>query len=208
MNNNEMNNVMGGNLVAHNNASKKSSSKKSVSKTAIIAIVAVIVVLGAAVAVVVMDPFHWFTKSDGGQVEETGTNAPANLEMTEDEIAMTKKVLDEYAEVKIGGVEQVEDEHGTNDAVSVTVKNIGQDKANIAVDIVAKDNDGNVLDVASLYAEGIEPEQTQVFYVFELSELTGDQLRSAKYEIHKAYTYDTGGGQSEENAEEASATNE
>lgn len=201
MNNNGTNSAMGASSVAQNSTSKTAGAKKKSNKTMITAIVVVIVVLIVAVVVVVADPFHWFNKSGDEQAEGTGTNIPASLEVTEDEKAMTKKVLDEYAEVTIGEVEQVEDEHGTNDAVSVTVKNIGKEKANIAVDIVAKDNDGTVLDIASLYAEGIEPEQSQVFYVFELSELTGDQLRNAKYEVHKAYTYDTTGEQSEGNAE-------
>ena len=204
MNNNGTSSVAGGSSTTQNNTAKK--TKKSSKKLLIVIIVALVLIVGVVVAVVVTDPFHIFN-SGNEQVEGSDNPTSSNTyDVTEDEKATTKKVLEENAEVTIGEIERVNDEYGANEALKVTVKNIGKEKANIAVDIVAKDNDDKVLDEASLYAEGIEPEQTQAFHVFELSGLTGDQLKNAKFEVHKAFTYDApeqSGDNAEKSAEES-----
>lgn len=171
---------------------KKEKSAKHINVTTI-SIAGVAVVAIAVVVVVVLA--NIFAQPDGGGDNEGGENPAllsANYETTEEDDTITKKVVDELLEIEIGGLEKVQDDYGENSAIPVKVKNISNEKFNVAIEIVAKDKDGNPLDVASLYAEGIEPGQEQLFHAFELSTLSDEQLSSATFEVHKAYTYENG----------------
>ena len=128
--------------------------------------------------------------------DDTSVNYSDSI--TEEEREITKKTIDEYVDLTVEGYQHVENEDGVFDAVVVKVKNKGNDTTSLAIELVAKDAGGNVLDESSLYAEGIEPGQTQVFYNFVFSELTKEQLESAKYEIYKAHTYDANAIRGEE----------
>ncbi|MBR3236683.1 hypothetical protein IKF92_03345 [Candidatus Saccharibacteria bacterium] len=187
-----------GNTITSAKKKKKVSLKKIDTKKLIgvgllfVAVVAVVVGI-----LVVMTRSH----EEPGTGEENVALLPSNYDTTDEENATTKKIMDDMIEIEIGELEQIEDEYGTNSAIPVKVKNISKEKLSIAIEIVAKDEEGNPLDVASLYAEGIEPEQTQLFHAFELSTLTDEQLRKAKLEVHKAYTYETGTEKKEETVE-------
>lgn len=111
-------------------------------------------------------------------------------ELTEEEKRETEMVMDEYAEVIVGGYKEVEDELGFHDAITINVKNISDKEVSLAISVVAKDQEGNILDKSSLYAEGIEPGQTQVFQTFVYSTLTREELKTAQYEVFKARTYE------------------
>ncbi len=108
---------------------------------------------------------------------------------TEEENELTKQVLDKYVEADIQGYQRMDNEDGLNDVVVISIKNISDERTNLALDVVALDDNENVLDKTSLYAEGIEPGQTQVFQAFALSELTPEQLKAAHYKIYRANTY-------------------
>ena len=162
---------------------KKPKNKKPLIFIAI-GVVAILAIVGVIVAINVSQG----SNTDAGTDEsaDTSSSAPAT---TEEENKVTKETTDNYAQVSFEGYQQVEDEMGSHGAIIVTVKNISDKKTCIAVDLVAKDADGNILDQSSLYAEGIEPEQVQTFQTFVYSELSPEQLQSAKIEVLKAYTY-------------------
>lgn len=109
--------------------------------------------------------------------------------LTEKDKETTKSTLDKYADINVKGYDQIEDENGTHNVVAVEVTNKSEETVSIAVDLAAKDNDDKVLDISSLYAEGITPGQTYSFNLFYYTELTADQLKSAKYDVYKAYIY-------------------
>lgn len=188
--------------------SEKSPKKKPNIKNPVVLIVLGIIIV-LVIAVVVFLILNATKNSDNNNNEPASSEAtealaqPEYTKTSEDE-ATTRQILDEYISVEIGDVVVVEDEHGTNDAVEVTVHNKSDKSASIAIMISAKDADGNIMDIASLYAEGIGPGQTQVFNAFQLSELTAEQLKSAKYEVHKANTYTVPG---EEGTEETPTEN-
>ena len=171
---------------------KKEKSGKHIN-TIIIAIAGAAAVAIAVVVVVVLTSIFAQPDSGGGnEGEENPALLSSNYETTEEDDVITKKVVDELVEIEIGKLEKVQDDYGENSAIPVKVKNISNEKFNVAIEIVAKDKDGNPLDVASLYAEGIEPGQEQIFHAFELSTLSDEQLSSATFEVHKAYTYENG----------------
>lgn len=128
----------------------------------------------------------------GGEENEDSTpKISIDTLSTEEENALTKQVLEKYVDATIEGYQKVENDQGLNDVVVINIKNISDEKTNLALDVVALDDDGNVLDKTSLYAEGIEPGQTQIFQAFALSELAPEQLQAAHYEIYRAKTYKT-----------------
>lgn len=156
------------------------------------------IIIGVIIAVVIVCLVLYFINKP---VEGGSGDGEANVfgeVMTEEEKQVTRQVMDEYADVTVEGVEEVEDELGKHNAVIVKVKNISDKTISLAIDIVAKDKDGNMLDKSSLYAEGIGPEQVYSFQTFVYSILTIDQLKAAEYDIYKAYTYNTPGTQAEE----------
>ena len=154
-----------------------------------VGITVILVVIGVVVAINLPQG----SSDNSSNTEETAATIPGNIETTEEENKVTEETLDKYAGVSFEGYQQVEDELGTHGAVVVSVKNTSDKRTNLAVDIVAKDEEGNILDQSSLYAEGIEPEQVQTFYTFVYSELSPEQLKSAKFEVNRAYTYSTDG---------------
>ena len=111
-------------------------------------------------------------------------------ELTEEIIATTKQTLAETASVEILGYRQMEDDDGIHDVVGVRVTNSGTETTSLAIVVAAKDEEGNVLDKSSLYAEGINPGQTYDFNLFVFTTLTPEQLKTAKYEVYKANTYE------------------
>ena len=118
-----------------------------------------------------------------------GGNRFYTRNITEKDKETTKSTLDKYADINVKGYDQIEDENGTHNVVAVEVTNKSEETVSIAVDLAAKDNDDKVLDISSLYAEGITPGQTYSFNLFYYTELTADQLKSAKYDVYKAYIY-------------------
>lgn len=98
-----------------------------------------------------------------------------------------------YIGIEVVGYQQVNDGNNDYNAVVINVTNTGEEKTSLAIEIIARSEDGTVLDKSSVYAEAIDPGQTHQFYTFVYSELTPEQLKSAKYEIYKAYTYVSSG---------------
>ncbi len=151
--------------------------------------------------------------SEGGG-EDTSVAESLSTFTTEEEDKITQEILEKDAEVTIEGYQWIESEDGQNDVVVISVKNISDQKTNFAFNVVALDKDDNVLDKTSLYAEGIEPGQIQVFHAFALSELTAEQLKQAHYKVFRAQTYtlETDGTNTEEtvtdNNEEANTGEE
>lgn len=181
-----------------------SSGKKKKSKSSKLGVILLAVVVFAAVAVVTVLILNRNKgeESDGNDVPISDTTADGIYATTEDEKKVTEEVLDKYIEFKIEGYEKVEDELGSNDSIAATLKNKSDKKISVAVEVVAKNKEGEILDKASLYAEGIEPGTTQHFNLFVLSELTAEQLQSADFEVLKAYTYETGTEEESETEEE------
>ena len=143
-------------------------------------VIALIVVL--IVAIVLVNATR--NNNDGEAVE-----APVDVTTTEEENAITKQVMDKYVEINVDGYQRVDNEDGLNDVVVIRIKNTSDERTNLALDVVALDDAENVLDKTSLYAEGIEPGQEQIFQAFALSELTPEQLKNAHYKVYRANTY-------------------
>lgn len=164
----------------------KSNNNKKLLSILIIGIVAAIIV-GVAIFLIIK-----FTGNNESETPKPDGTSSFDMgeELTEDAKETTKKVLDDYIDVEIVGYERIEDETGQHGSITAKVKNTSNETTSVAVDVVAKDNDGNILDKSSLYAEGIGPSQVYTFNLFVYSTLTEDQLKSANFEVYKAYTYE------------------
>lgn len=122
--------------------------------------------------------------------DENETLLPLQHDALEDQSDSNKEALGQDIEVKIGEYEKLGDEAGGKGAVQVSVKNISDKTISATVEILAKDDGGNILDFANLYAECMEPGSPELlFQAFLASELTEDQLRSSKFEISRASLY-------------------
>ena len=184
---------------------KGKSDKKKLISIILIAIVAV-----AIIAVAVFQIIRSLQSNNTAtETEEEASSTVISDELTEEDKTETGRVTNNLIDVEFVGYQQIEDELGQHGAVVTNVKNKSNDTLTVAVDVVAKDNDGNILDKSSLYAEGIGPGQTYSFNLFVYTALTEDQLKSAKYEVYKAYTYtapsEAAGEASDANGAEAPA---
>ena len=156
-------------------------------------IICLAVVIIAIIVVIILTALN-NKPADGGESGEVVESANIYYNgsiLTEADQEITKETLEKYADLNIKGHTQIEDETGKHDIVAVEVTNKSDQITSIAIDLAAKDNDGKTLDISSLYAEGITPGQTQLFNLFYYTELTPEQLDSAKYEVYKAYTYES-----------------
>ena len=126
-------------------------------------------------------------QSEGDDITSETTNPEAVITPEEEE--QTKDVIEKYAEVAIDGY-QASGDDSANNAVVVRVKNTSQETTSLAIVIAAMDNDGNVLDTSSIYAEDIQPGETHTFNTFVFTELTPEQLKSATFKAYKASTYE------------------
>lgn len=171
-----------------NNQSESVSKPKKKNFLSIYIIAAIIAIIILAIIIVVIVLIRPWNSTNNGDAPTQGLTTSVNV-TTEEEDKTTKETLEHYADIKIEGFKTVEDESGTYDALVVTVKNISNERIHVAADIAAKDQEGNILDIKSIYAEGLEPEQSYTFNIFTNSELTKEQLQSAKYEVFKAYIY-------------------
>ncbi len=161
----------------------REKGKKFGKKTYLLIVGAGIVVVALITVAILMG----ILRSGGGseEIERISVNSLTS----DEENALTKQVLDKYVEADIQGYQRMDNEDGLNDVVVISIKNISDERTNLALDVVALDDNESVLDKTSLYAEGIEPGQTQVFQAFALSELTPEQLKAAHYKIYRANTY-------------------
>lgn len=135
--------------------------------------------------------------------EEFGESLSVVDGPTEEENQVTKETLDKYTEVTIEGYKDGDESQYENGAVAVSVRNTSNEAVSLEIVIAATDDKGNVLETTSLYAENVGPGETNYFEVFTTSTLTADQLRSAKYKVFKASTYESAAVPSDENVEPA-----
>ena len=162
-------------------------SKKGLNKKSILGIgIAVVVVIALIIFAIIManQPKN---NTEGGSDEEATT--PYIETTTEEDDRITKETLDKYAEVTVDGYKKVDNNEISSDVVIVHVKNISEEQTSLAIAIVAEDNDGKVVDISYLYAEGIAPGETQEFQTFVYTKMTPDQMQNVKYKVYKANTY-------------------
>ena len=166
---------------------EKKSHKKSINKKTIlgIGIAAVVIIALIILAITIANQPHGNTEGDTGE-ETVQTIEPT----TEEENKITKETLDKYAEVTIDGYKKVDNNEISSDVVIVHVKNISEEQTSLAIAVVAEDNDGKVLDISYLYAEGITSGETQEFQTFVYTKMTPEQMQNAKYKVYKANTYE------------------
>ena len=179
----------------------KKSLKFSKENKKIALIIAGIVVLLAIIAVIAVLVLPKGSGNNGDS--DTDGSYSSGVDLSEEEKAVTKKVMDEYAEVEVVGFQEFEDENGKHNAIVVNVKNVSDKNVSLAIDVVAKDKEGAILDKSSLYAEGIAPGQTQVFNTFVYTTLSADELKAANFEVFKAYTYVAPGDSADNDSQEA-----
>lgn len=179
----------------------KKDSKKN--KNIFLILGALILIVVIVVVVIILNS----NKTDNAATEasdvEVVEGEPSQPETTEEEDKITKETLDKYTEVTVEGYKEADETPSGNPAVLVTVKNTSEEATSLAIVIAALDSDENVLDTSSLYAEGIAPGQVQTFELFSFSELKPDQLKSAKYKVFKASTYETPESNGEDIVEES-----
>lgn len=179
--------------------SLKKPTVKSISKTSkklwlfILIGVAICVFIGITIALVIHNTDS--TKENSKQNSEI-LNPPIE-ENTEEINAITKETIDKYAEVTIEGYKEVDDNSLSGKAVVVKVQNKSEEIVSLAIDIGAYDNDDNVMETSSLYAEGMEPGQIYSFNTFVYTELSEEQLRTAKFKVYRASTYNAEGIETE-----------
>lgn len=164
---------------------KANLAKDAKNKKTIFVGIGALVALVLIVLVVVLVVSHGNGEdSDGGVVASFEDDS-----LTEEEKVKTEEVVSKYAELKVEGMEEYEDELGKHNAVIVTLKNVSEETVSIAVELGAYDKEGNLLDKSSLYAEGIAPEQMYSFQTFVYSKLSRETLEASDIKVHKAYTY-------------------
>lgn len=175
--------------------------KKPTTKYIIIAAVAIIACVGIGIAAALLLKNNSPDSNDG--TVSTDTTIPFE-ENTEETQRITDETVQKYADIKVEGYQDVDTESFTGKAVVVTVRNSSNETVSLAITMGAYDSDGNLLDTSSLYAEGIQPDQTNTFNTFVYTELTPEQMQSATFKVYKATTYDAQGGETtivEEGAE-------
>lgn len=178
-----------------------SQSKNKTTKYIIIAIIVILICIGIGIGVALAMRNN--NSEDGESITEgsTGTIIEPNDEETK---RITEETVTKYADIKVEGYREVEDNSVNGKAVVITVRNHSEETVSLAIVMGAYDSDGNLLDTSSLYAEGIQPGQIHVFNTFVYSELTPEQLESATYKVYKANTYTVDGVEaSSEGVEEA-----
>ncbi len=174
----------------NSNTTKAAPASKSSNKpnraVIIVIIIAVVCVIAGVIAAIIINS----NKNNGADNPENGTSiqSPAS----EKEQRITEDTLKRYAEVTIEGYQEVDDPN-TSKAVVVKVENISNETTSLAVTIGAYDDDNNLLETSSTYAEGIEPGQSIVFNTFVFTELTEGQLSSAAFKVYTAKTYTVDG---------------
>lgn len=173
----------------NSNTSKTTSAPKSSNKPnkaiIIIIIIAVICAVAGIIAAIVIN-----NKSNDPNTISDGIVAQSFA--SEEEQKVTDDTLKRYAKVTIEGYQDVDDPN-TSKAVVVKVENISNETTSFAVTIGAYDDDNNLLETSSTYAEGIEPGQSIVFNAFVFTELTEGQLSSATFKVYTAKTYTVDG---------------
>lgn len=182
----------------------KAKAEKGNSKLWIIVavVVAVCVIVGVVVAIML-------TRGQGGEGggESSDEQGSSVIEENSEEVQkITQETINKYAEVKVEGYMDVEDNPVTNKAVVVTVKNISDEVVSLAITLGAFDKDGNVLETSSVYAEQIQPGQTHKFDTFVYTELTPEQLNAADIKVYRANTYNVEGVEIENGAVEEGGT--
>ena len=140
-------------------------------------------------------------KSDKGDSQAETENVVE--ELTEEEKQITEETINKYTEINIGGYEDVDGDPERGKAVKVSVKNISEETVSLEIVIGAYDENDALLETSSLYAEMLEPGQTQDFLAFASTGLAPEQLQSATFKIYQAKTYTVNTeGQTEEIIEE------
>ena len=152
---------------------KGKSDKKKLISIILICVAAVAII---AIAVFLIVKAFQNNSSDAGTPIDESNATVITDELTEEDKTETGRVTNDLIDVEFVGYQQIEDELGQHGAIVTNVKNKSNDTLTVAVDVVAKDNDGNILDKSSLYAEGIGPGQTYSFNLFVYTALTEDQL--------------------------------
>ena len=146
---------------------------------------ATIIAVITAVVLMVFNPSK--TTEDGSSQEETAN--VVKEELTEEEKQATEETVNKYTKIAIGKYEDVDGDPAKGKAVKVSVKNISEETVSLEIIIGAYGADDALLETSSLYAEMLEPGQTQDFLAFASTELAPEQLQSATFKIYQAKTY-------------------
>ena len=152
------------------------------------------IIVGITIAIIVRNNTK---NTEENSEQDSGILNPTIEENTEEINAITKETIDKYAEVTVEGYHEVEDGSMEGKAVVVKVQNKSEGIVSLAIDIGAYDNDDNVMETSSLYAEGMEPGQIYSFNTFVYTELSEEQLRTAKFKVYRASTYNAEGIETE-----------
>ena len=165
----------------------RSTGDKKNKKSLIIGICSVIVI-----AVVILVVILIAKNLGGNSGETTGDEGveeqPNAMGIEEYDEATTKKVLDEVVDVTIGEYEEIEDDNGTFKGINVLVTNKSGKDTGLGLTLIAKDSKGDPLDVSSIYTDVLHAGETQSFLMFVITNLTPEELKSAKIEVYNAYT--------------------
>lgn len=170
----------------NSNTTKAAPAPKSSNKPNRAVIIAIIIVVVCIIAGIIAAIIINNNKNNEADNPENGTSIQSPT--SEEEQRVTEDTLKRYAEVTIEGYQEVDDPN-TSKAVVVKVENKSDETTSLAVTIGAYDNDNNLLETSSTYAEGIEPGQSVIFNTFVFTELTEEQLSSATYKVYTAKTY-------------------
>ena len=166
--------------------------KKINTKYIIIAAITIVICVGIGIVAALL--LRGSGSGDGNSDTPVDTNTPVE-ENTEETQRITDETIKKYADITVEGYQDVDNESFTGKAVVVTVRNSSDETVSLAITMGAYDSEGNLLDTSSLYAEGIQPDQTNTFNTFVYTELTPEQMRSATFKVYKASTYDAQGGE-------------
>ena len=147
-------------------------------------VVAVAIVIGIVLALVL-------PKGDGGESGDNGNGNSVIEPTTEEQMKMTKELLDKVLDVEIDGYYYSEDNPVSNDVVAFSMRNKSDKNVSIGVEIGAYDKDDNLLETSAVFADNVSPNETQRFEIFAYTNLTADQLKSSTYKVYRVWTEET-----------------
>ncbi|MBR3319758.1 hypothetical protein IKG20_00390 [Candidatus Saccharibacteria bacterium] len=173
---------------AQAHAKSKGSKGSSKGNKKVFIIAASVVAVGALAVLGVMFIPKLFNKQETETNENIGVISPSGQPLTEEDKRITEKTISEAADVSIKGYKEIEAENGKRGVVTISVRNTSSESTSYAIEVAVNNSDGELLEILSFYAEGIEPGQTVEADMYPQT-TSAEDLKNAKFEIFRAYTY-------------------
>lgn len=171
----------------HNNQQPDAASSVKNNKKHIYLIIGalLVAVLAVVIALVIRNSRGSFAPPEITG-EPTVTTIP-----TEEENATTNDTLSKYAEINIEGYKEGDYGEGIDGAIVVSLKNKSHEKASITFEVVAINENGEIVDSSFVSAENLAPGENRSFPLFIGSAVPIEKLKNMDFRVYRALTYDS-----------------